>query len=218
MFENASDKLNDARIALERLQSLVTQPVVSNIQIISGPQRSAGDAEGTLNPVAYAEAFSSCLAQIRAIGDAIIKNKNANTLPGFGSWRDSKKTECQNDSLLRFINEARNADLHEGRCPLLFTMHPFSFESDRVGPAPSTNAVLVIDGRGPQWIIDRGTPNERRSPVEPNGIIYYTVAISNPPVIHLQNPLSSTTPTAILHQAESYYSRLLYEARSTFAP
>lgn len=121
MFENASDKLNDARIALERLQSLVTQPVVSNIQIISGPQGSVGEAEGTLNPVAYAEAFSSCLAQIRAIGDAILKDKTANTHSEFNRWRNSKIQECKSDDLLKFINDTRKADLHEGRCPLLFT-------------------------------------------------------------------------------------------------
>jgi hypothetical protein len=188
------------------------------VQIISGPPGLKRDPAGASNPVAFAEAFSSCVAQVRSVGDAVLKDQEANKQAGFQKWRNSKKNECKNDDLLRFINDRRNADLHEGYSPLAFTMHPFSFNSETVGPAPSPAANLFVDGTGPYWIVDQGTPHERRLPVESMGNVLFSVAIVNPPTMHLGSALPSTEPGAILRLAEGYYANLLFEARQTFAP
>jgi hypothetical protein len=149
MFSGAVVKLRDARTAMDRLSTLVIPPVTSNVQIISGAPGVKGDPVGTNRPVEFAEAFSSCVEQVRSVGDAVLKDKEAIKMAGFPAWRELKKTECKNDPLLKFINDRRNGDLHAGDSPLVFTMHPFSFNSMAVGTAPSPTASLFVDGTGP---------------------------------------------------------------------
>lgn len=217
MFGGAVIKLRDARTAMDRLIALVIPPVNSNVQIVSGSPGLKGDPVGTGSPVAFAEAFSSCVAQVRSVGDAVLKDKGANKLTGFPAWRESKKTECKNDALLEFINDRRNSDLHEGCSPLVFTMHPFSFNSGAVGSPPSPTASLFVDGSGPYWLIDQGTPFERQVPCEMLAGVAFTVAITNPPAKHLGRILRSTDPVSLLSLAEAYYANLLFEAKSKFA-
>ena len=217
MFGGAVIKLRDARTAMARLIGLIIPPVNSNVQIISGLPGPKGDAVGTSSPVAFAEAFSSCVAQVRSVGDAVLKDKEANKLTGFPAWRETKKTECKNDALLAFINDRRNGDLHEGCSPLVFTMHPFSFNSGAIGLPPSPAASLFIDGSGPHWLVDQGTPLERHVPCDVSAGVAFTVAIANPPTKHLGSILQSTDPISILSLAEGYYAKLLFEAKSKFA-
>jgi len=218
MFSGAVIKLRDARTAMGRLSALVTPPVVSNVRIISGAPGLQGDPVGTGNPVAFAEVFSSCVAQIRSVGDAVLKDNEANKLPGFDSWRELKKTECKNDDLLRFINDRRNDDLHAGYSPLTFTMHPFSFSSSSIRAVPSPTAALLIDGTGPYWLVDQGTPRERQVPCETLEGIVFTVAIANPPATHQGSVFAATDPLTLLCLGEEYQANLLFEARSRFVP
>jgi len=215
---SASVKLRDARIAMQRLRDLVTPHVVSNIMFVSGASGVKSDPIGTSDPVAFAEAFSSCVAQVRSVGDAVLKNKEARKMPGFSNWRELKKKECLNDELLRFLNQRRNDDLHEGFSPLSFVMHPFCFTTETVGAAPSPTAILFIDGTGPHWLVDQGTPHERRLSCGPLKGIAFTVAVANPPAMHLGKILPGTDPVMLLILAEAYYANLLFEARSKFAP
>lgn len=218
MFDGAVLKLRDAGAAIDRVKALVTVPMYSNVQIISGPTGLRGNLAGTNDPVAFAEAFSSCVAQVRSIGDAVLKDREANQQDGFKDWRESKRKECEQDDLLRFINDKRNADLHEGYSPLVFTMNIFSFNTTTDGAAPSAAAILVVNGTGPYWIVDQGTVHERRLPVTSVGDVSFTVALAEPPASHLGGCLSSTEPVAILCLAEGYYRDLLFEARKRFTP
>ena len=216
MFNGAVIKLRDARTVMDRLNTLVIPPVTSNVQIISGPPGVKGDPIGTYKPVEFAEAFSSCVAQIRSVGDAVLKDKEAIKLTAFKAWRELKKDECKNDSLLKFINDRRNGDLHAGDSPLVFTMHPFSFNSMDLGAPPSPTATLLVDGTGPYWVVDQGSPRERRVPCKEIGHVVFTVAVVNAPDTHLGIALPSTDPVVILGFGEKYYANLLFEAKKTF--
>jgi len=216
MFEGAKAKLQDARTAIERLRALVISPVVSNIRIESGPSGISGNAVGTRDTIAFSEAFSSSVAQVRSVGDAVLKNKKAMTIPGFKSWRDAKIDECKNDDLLKFINDKRNSDLHSGFRPLVFMMQALAFSTRNLGVAPSPSAVLQVDGTGPYWIVDPQTPQERRIPCELREGYKFTVAIVDPPLVHRGIPLPSSDPINICALAEKFYAELLFEARSMF--
>ncbi len=216
MFNGAVVKLRDARTAIVRLHDLVSPSVVSNVQIMSGASGPKSNSVGTRDPVAFAESFSTCVAQVRSIGDAILKNKAAMELNGFKSWRELKKKECMNDDLLLFLNDRRNNDLHEGASSLAFVMHPFSFSSESVGAAPSPAATLLIDGTGPHWLVDQGTPRERRLPCEQIQGVKFTVAVVTPPPKHLGSVLQNPDPVTLINLAEAYYANLLYEARNKF--
>ena len=199
MFEGADIKLQDARTAIQRLSALIKPPFVTNIQIKSGPSGVSGDSVGIDDPFAFSEAFSSCMAQVRSVGDAVLKDKAANKLPGFGKWREEKKDECKNDDLMKFINNRRNDDLHAGDRSLSFTMHPHKFSSESVGVKPIIGATLRINGTGPYWIVDQGTPQERRVRCKcPQGVTY-TVAIIDPPNSHKGKSLSSSNPAKVFN-------------------
>ncbi len=216
MFNGAEIKLRDAQTAIKRLIALVTPVMTSNVQIISGVSGVRGNPVGTKRPVEFAEAFSSCLAQVRSVGDAVLKDKEALNLSGFNSWRESKKTECKNDPLLKFINDKRNSDLHTGDSPLSFTMHAFAFDSTVLGAPPSSTAILLIDGTGPYWVVDKGSPDERREPCKEIGHIAFTVRVVNAPSTHLGIALPSTDPITLLSLGKRYYANLIFEAKKAF--
>jgi len=150
------------------------------------------------------------------VGDGVLKDKMAMTLPGFESWRAVKINECKTDDLLKFINDKRNSDLHSGFRPLVFAMQAYAFSNSNVGVAPSPSAVLRIDGTGPYWIVDPETPQERRNPCELQEGYTFTVAHIDPPLMHRGTPLPSSDPVTVCALAEKYYAELLFEARSTF--
>lgn len=164
MFEGATSKLENARTAIDRLRALAAPAVRSNIQIVHSSSRSQIDPLGTNDPLAFAEAFSSSVAHVRAIGDAVFKNKLAARLAGFVVWREAKRSFCKNDELLKFIADQRNSDLHEGESPLTYAMQALAFSSEMVGQAPTDDAVLLMDGSGPYWLVAQGTALERRVP------------------------------------------------------
>jgi len=222
MFEGAETKLQDARTAIKRLQALVKPPLATNIQIKSGPSGVSGDVVGTDDPVAFSEAFSSCVAQIRSVGDAVLVTSRNQTKieerekrwPGFKNWRKEKISECRSDELMKFIDARRNDDLHEGDRCLSFTMHPYNFSSERVGAALPPGAALRVSGTGAYWIFP-DTPDERHPYVVQDGSVF-TAAIINPPTMHKGEPLPSTDPVTVCAMAEKYYTELLREVRRLF--
>lgn len=214
MFEGAEIKLQDARTAIRRLRAMTQPLLVTNIQIKSGPSGVSGELVGTDDPVAFSEAFSSCVAQVRSVGDAVLKDKDANKLSAFRKWRETKKDECKNDDLMKFINDRRNDDLHEGDGCLSFTMHPYKFSSEDVGTALPPGAVLRVSGTGAYWIAP-ATPDDRHPCAIPDGAVF-TVAIIDAPTVHKGKPLTGSDPVTICATAERYYTELLREARRLF--
>lgn len=214
MFKGADIKLQDARTAIKRLRALIRPPLETNIRIKSGPSGACGDSVGIDDPVVFSEAYSSCVAQVRSIGDAILKDKAANKLPGFEEWREEKKDECKNDNLMKFINDRRNDDLHAGDRSLSFTMNAHEFSSGGVGIKPFIGATLRIDGTGPYWI-NMENPDERHPCKVQKGFVF-TASIVNPPTMHMGKPLPSSDPVTVCDMAEKYYTELLREARHLF--
>ena len=212
MFEAADRKLHNARTALQRLRALVKPPLVTNVQIISGPGN--GEIVGIEDPLAFSEAFSSCVAQVRSVGDAIRNDATANKLPDFKEWIKAKIAECMSDELMTFIRDRRNSDLHEGECPFSFRMHPCTFVITDVVPTLPKGAVLRVNGTGPYWILPN-TLDERHPYEIPNGAVF-TVAIIDPPTMHKGKPLTASDPVTICAMAEKYYTELLREARHLF--
>jgi len=217
MFEGATAKLQDARTALYRLRGLARPAVETNIQIISGATARQIDPVGTDDPVAFSEAFSSCVAHIRSVGDAVLKDKRAQQVSGFQEWRELRILECRSDELLKFVNDQRNSDLHEGLSCLTFAMQTWRFSSDDIRGAPSPGAILFLDSTGPYWLVEQGTPRERRvACANPKGYLL-SVAVARPPTTHKGRPFTSRDPVSLCEIAESYYAELLFEAKTRFA-
>ena len=222
MFQGAEAKLRTSRIAFERLATMLFPLEVSSIQITSGSPEAhdlLGTSVGTHDPVALAEPFSSCLAQVRAVRDSVIKDDEARKVARFDARTRSKTSECKSDDLMKFTNDRRNLDLHAGHNYLVSTTHVFSLDDNTLGAPPSSGAALVLDGTGPSWLVDQGTPDERHLPCKmPDGSVTFSVAIATPPATHLGSALTETDPITILKVAMDYYARLLHEAKSKFCP
>lgn len=216
MFEGATRKLENARTAIDRLKALTELAVTSNIQIVHSSSLSQIDPLGTGAPLAFAEAFSSSVTHVRAIGDAVFKNELAAQLPGFAAWREAKISFCKDDELLKFIADQRNFDVHEGATPLTFAMQAWAFSSAMTGPAPADDAVLLVDGSGPYWLVAQGTSRERRVPCVIRPGFQVTVALGDPPATHKGRPLQSRDPLSICILAERFYSDLVFEAKGRF--
>jgi hypothetical protein len=216
MFEGADTKLQDARTAVARLSSMISAPIETNIRIISGPSGIKNDSFGIRDPFAFKECFSSCMVQVRSIGDAILKNKEALELPCFVKWKKNKISFCKTDDLMTFINDRRNDDIHEGNYCLQFTMNSHVFSSENVGDEPTPSSVLRIDAKGPYWVVDKGTPDERIETCKNIDGLTFTASIINPPVMHNGNPLKTSDPVTIYNLALHYYADLLWEAKNKF--
>jgi len=223
MFEGAEIKLQDARMAIQRLRALVKPPRTTNIQIRSGPSGVSGELVGIDDPVAFSEAFSSCVTQVRSVGDALLLTKwdkekieeRETMWPGFKKWREERIRECRSDDLMKFIEKWRNADLHAGDCPLSFVMYPHNkLEIAGVDAALPRGATLCANATGIYWIFS-DTPDERHPYVIQDGCVF-TVAIIDPPTMHKGKPLTSTDPDTVCATAEKYYTDLLREARRLF--
>ena len=216
MFEGATRKLEDARTAIDRLKALAEPAVTSNIRIVDSSSLNQVDPLGTGDPLALAEAFSSSVTHVRAVGDAVFKDKLANTLPGFPAWRKAKISVCKDDELLKFIADQRNFDVHEGATPLTFAMQAWAFSSAMTGPTPADDAVLLVDGSGPYWLVARGTSRERRVPCVIRPGFQVSVALADPPAAHQGRPLQPRDPLSICVVAERFHSDLVFEAKERF--
>ncbi len=158
--------------------------------------------------------FNSCLNACRAITNAL--QKEGKHIPGFEEWYKQKQEEMKNDELLRFIHKARTEDFHEGKHRLVFVrsfIH--SFSSEDAGTPPSPDATLIIGTEGMFWIVNRGTPYERRIPIR-KGKYTIEVAIDNPPQVHLGKKLKKNDPVTICKLALNYFTDLVAEAKSKF--
>lgn len=159
--------------------------------------------------------FNACLSALRSITFAL--QSEDKHVSGFEDWYGVKQSEMRGDELLRFIHDSRNADVHQGRHSLKFTGAEIGmFETDKAGPPPADNSVMVIGIEGPYWIVDHGTPNERRVPIRQGGNWTIHVAIENPPKTHLGHALTQTNPITLCRTALEYFHQLVIDARVEF--
>lgn len=186
MFTSAKTKLEDSRVIFRQL-------------------RASSDAPS------FRSLFNSFLNASRAITYAL--QKDGKHIAGFKDWYKVKQAQMRNDELLRFIHDARTEDFHEGKHRLSFETHIHHLMA---GPPPSPNARMVIGSEGPFWIVNEGTPQEQRVPIN-QGTYTIQVSIANAPTVHLGKRLAKNDPMTICQLALDYFSELVHEAKTKFA-
>ena len=190
MFSKTKSKLEDTRNILDQLIR-------------------ASDASS------FRALFNSFLNSARAITYAL--QKEGKNISGFNDWYLLKQEEMINDELLRFIQLARKQDFHEGEHRLDFSTAITEFSTNQAGSPPSTNAAIVIGADGPFWLVDEGTPRERRIPIKQGGTWATRVGIKNAPTKHRGKTLERNDPITICHVVLVYFSELVYEAMQSFS-
>ncbi len=182
MFGQTETKLEDARLALEGMKSAT-------------------------DPLSFRSQFSAFLQHARAITYAL--QKDGRHIPGFEEWYNGKQQEMGGDELLKFICDARDEDVHEGKHRLDFGTHIQHLSLDAAGPPPSPGAALVMGREGPLWIVDRGTPQERRIPIKKGGVWTTWVSMKGAPTVHLGKSLERNDPLTVAQLALDYYASVL---------
>jgi hypothetical protein len=120
------------------------------------------------------------------------------------------------DELMRFIHNARTEDFHEGKHRLSFSTYVHHISMDTAGPPPMPGAALVVGEDGAFWLIEQGTPRERRIPMRA-GTYTVVVAITDAPKTHLGKTLEKTDPITVCTLALDYLQNLVFEARERFS-
>lgn len=184
MFNNALNKLEDARILFNKL----TQ------------------ASDFLEFKSY---FNSFLSSSRAVTYALQKQGTA--IKGFREWYSLKQEEMKNDELLKFMHNSRTEDFHEGvhrfACST-YIKHLSTNELDKPG-----NASMIIGSEGAYWVVNEGTSKERKIPVK-GAEYTISVSMQNAPAKHLGKELTSNDPLALCKLTLEYLEALVYEAKT----
>lgn len=192
MFNNAQEMIENTRQNLERMSRAV-------------------------HAIPFKADFSSFLGSCRAITYAL--QKQGIGVDGFKEWYAAKQDEMKNDERLRFIHTARTADLHEGRHCLHFSTRMDFVSGALLGPPPQEGAPFELSHEGLSWVVNVGTPQEQRIPITPphGGMHSTSVAIDNPPRVHLGKNLACGDPVQIAFLALQYMEALVFEAVEKFS-
>lgn len=190
MFDSAKTKLEECHVILEQL-------------------RAATDAPS------FRAFFNSFFSTSRAVTNSL--QKDGRHVVGFNDWYGAKQEEMRNDELLHFIHKARIKDFHKGKDELVFATHIRYFSTAEAGPPPADNARMVAGGEGMFWLVDEGTPHERRIPIDKGGAYSVHVAVQNAPTVHRGKKLQRNNALTICDLALNYLSELVHEARAKFS-
>lgn len=159
--------------------------------------------------------FSAFLSASKATFESL--RKDGAKQPGFRKWHDAKRSEIRSDPLLRFVMDARDEDLHEGRHRLLFGTHLRHFDTSKAGPPPGGYpAGMEIGLEGPVWVVDRGKPTERRVPIHAGGSWTTGVQIFKGPTEHKGHPVEGGNPLTVCDALLVYLGELVHEAETRF--
>jgi hypothetical protein len=191
MFEKSTQKLEEARVHFDHL-------------------RSASTAQ------AFRSHFNATVNATRSVWD-VLKAEGKHT-PEFKEWREAKWAVIASDDLLGRLDRARVGDFHRGQEQVSFGTHIDFLSSESIGPPPVPGAALVIGAEGPAWLVNQGTPRERRVPIRPSAATRFTVGagLVDPPKHHLGESLPQTDPVTFCQLAIAYFEELLYEAKAKF--
>jgi hypothetical protein len=203
------------------LQGLAKPAIKTNIRITNFESEQI-DPIGTDDPPGFEEAFSSCVFQIRAVGEAILNDQKSSKLGNLMEWKSSKMKEFEADELLQFIRNWRRHDFHsssKSSSSLTFVMQAYaiSLSNSTTGAPPEPGATLLLNEKGLYWRIEQGTAREHEVPYVPRPGFYVTVAVPNPPATHQGKPLPSRDPVTLCALAEKFYAEMLFEAKTKFA-
>lgn len=190
-FPGARRKLDEARSLAEQLERATDAPTFRTI-------------------------FSAFLSAAKATFDSL--RKDGAKHPGFRQWHDGKRTAMKNDDLMRFVLDARDEDLHEGRHRLLFSTHLEHFDTGKAEPPPGGYPATIVFGReGPTYVVDERKPTERRVPIHTGGSWTTSVQIYNAPNKHRGKSLAASDPLSLCGAAIAYLGELVHEAETRFS-
>jgi len=175
----------------------------------------------------YAALFVAC----RSIPDAIdrelkpLLRKDRKTPEGsrrlseYGAWCKARLKERQEPgSLLEFVENARDADVHEGKHQLLFPAGHIGQGVINPANGPPGISSVVINPDGAFYLVDMGKPTQRRIPILEGIIATVQVTLATPLTHHVGKALTETDPIAVARMAVNYYAELLWEAKERFLP
>lgn len=188
MFIKTVNKLNDARSALENL-------------------KQASDFQK------FRASFNSFLSHSRAV--TYVLQKEGKRINGFSSWYDKKQKEMRSDELLRFVHNARTDDFHKGKPQLRSSTYIKSFSTNQAKKPSDPKASMIIGSEGVFWVVNKGTPKERRVPIK-EGKKYTSVVIDKVPQKHLGKRIAKKDPIYLSQLVLNYLENLVHEAKTTF--
>lgn len=189
MFNRTVNKLNDTRNVLDNL-------------------RQASDFQN------FRSLFNSFLSAARAITYTL--QKEGKSIKGFGTWYANKQTEMKNDELLRFFHNARIDDVHKGKHQLRSSLYINNFSTKQVTKPDDPNASMVIGTEGPFWIVNKGTPKEKKIPIK-EGRYRVTISVDKAPQTHLGKRIFKNDPITLCEIVVGYFENLVHEAKTRFS-
>jgi hypothetical protein len=185
--------------------------------------------ESARDALAFKAVYAALFVACRSIPDAIDRElkpmlrkdrktpEGSRRLSDYGDWCKAKLKERQEPgSLLEFVENARDADVHEGKHQLQFPgVHiGLGMISPANGP-PGTSSV-VINPDGAYYLVDMNTPIQRRVPILDGITSTIQVSLATPLMHHRGEALAESDPIAVARTALNYYAELLWEAKENF--
>jgi hypothetical protein len=170
---------------------------------------------GSPDAPAFRTTFCAFLSAAQAVVSAL--RKDGARHDGFRKWHNVRVAAMQQDPLMRFVLDARNADLHEGRHRLLFNTHVERFETAKAGDPPGGYpASMTFGPEGPAWVVDEGKPTRRVVPIRQGGSWITVVAIADGPSTHKGHQLTPNDPVSVCGLAADYLGELVHDAEQRF--
>lgn len=190
MIPRTSFKLDDAKAVLQQLR------------------RASGAYE-------FRAFFASFLSNARAVTYAL--QAELKHVQGFDDWYKPKQEILRNDSLLRYVHDARIEDFHRGGATLEFSSQLIAPLDTLSLEAPlGADAKIGLTAMGLVWIVNEGSFDERRIPIEAPEIVHTTVSVLNAPTEHKGQHVDTTNPVVLAKLAIEALEELVLEANYLF--
>ena len=170
--------------------------------------------KATKDAMNFKALFNSFLSSSRAITNAL--QKEGKDINGFEEWYKEKQDEMKKDKLLRFIHKARTSDFHEGNNVLGNSVYINHFSTSNVVSKPTPDATIGVYKDGIYWSINKGTPRERRIPINKGGKVLTYISIKNPSSQYKGKSLEKNDPITICELCVNYMEELVFEAIEKF--
>jgi len=187
--------------------------------------------ESARDALTFKAAYAALFVVCRAIPDAVdrelkpLLRKDRKTPEGsrqlseYGAWCKAKLKERQEPgSLLEFVENARDADVHEGKHQLQFPASQIGSTVISTANGPPGTSSAVIDTDGAFYLVDMNTPTQRRVPILDGITSRIQVSLATPLTHHLGKALVESDPISVARTALNYYAALLWEAKEKFLP
>ncbi len=183
--------------------------------------------ESCADGLSFKAVFAALLVSCRSVPEALErelklrlrKDKTAEgkkLLASYVQWFAAKEKERQeDDSLLKFVEKARNEDVHGGIHHLVFPRAMINHAALSTSEGPPGTSSIVVNPDGVFYIVDADTAAERRIPVQ--GVdSTVEVHLATPLTHHLGKPVVQNDPISVATVAVNFYAEMLWEAGFKF--